>query len=197
MGAAVTRAAAVAGLALFWLGTVVAGAAAPGYSARADYVSSLAGRGSQVAVVGIAALVVLALAHVAAGVAVSGALSRAPGAALVVAGGCGLVVAAFRTGCPLGAAGCGTAPNDAAADVADTLHVAGVVGDEVALVVAMARVARALGRGRPAALTAAAAVASAVLALRIGGPDLGLDQRLWLAVNTGWVAAVAVLIRSR
>ncbi|MCX6463518.1 MAG: DUF998 domain-containing protein, partial [Pseudonocardiales bacterium] len=196
-GAAATRAAAVAGLALFWLGTAVAGAAAPGYSARADYVSSLAGRGSEVAATGLAALVALALAHVAAGVVVSGALSAAAGAALVVAGGCGLVVAAFRTGCPLGAAGCGTAPNDAPADLADTLHVAGVVGYEIALVVAMVLVARGLGRGLPAVATVVAAVASTVLAVRIGGPDLGLDQRLWLAVNTAWVAAAAVLLRGR
>ncbi len=180
------RALPAAGVVLFWIGAGLAGTLAPGYSASADYVSSLAGRGSEVAGVGIAALVALAVAHLAAAVLVDGPAR----AALVAAGACGLVVAAFRTGCPLGAAGCGTAPNDAPDDLADTLHVTGVLGYEIALVLAMALVAWRLGRGWPAALTGAAAVASALLALRIGGPDLGLDQRLWLGVNTAWLAAV-------
>lgn len=191
-----TRAVALGALALFWLGTVLAGALAPGYAARADYVSSLAGRGSEVAPLGIAALTALALAHLAGAVALPGSGSRAvrwtASGALAAAGACGLVVAAFRTGCPLGAAGCGTAPNDAPADLADVAHVGGVVGYEVALVVAMLAAAVRLGRGWPAALTVAAAVASVVLALRIGGADLGLDQRLWLAVNTGWLAALVL-----
>jgi hypothetical protein len=190
-----TRAVAVGALALFWLGTVLAGTLAPGYAARADYVSSLAGRGSEVAPLGIAALTVLALAHLAGAATLVGG-SRAArwtaSGALAAAGACGLVVAAFRTGCPLGAAGCGTAPNDAPPDLADVAHVWGVVGYEVALVVAMLAVAVRLGRGWPAALTVAAAVASVVLALRIGGPDLGLDQRLWLAVNTAWLAALVL-----
>lgn len=181
------RGAALGCLALFWLGSAAAGLLAPGYSARADFVSSLAGRGSEVAPLGIAALLVLALGHLAAGAAVRGAA----GALLGLAGACGLVVAAFRTGCPLGAAGCGTPPNDAAADAADVLHVAGVVGYEAAVVAAM--VALALRwRGRAAGTTLVVAGASVLLALRIGGPDLGLDQRLWLAVTTGWVAAAVL-----
>jgi hypothetical protein len=178
------------GVALFWLGTVDAGSAAPGYSARADYVSSLAGRGSEVAAAGIAALVALALAHLAAAVAARGAAR----VALAAAGACGLVVAGFRTGCPLGAAGCGTAPDDAPGDVADALHVAGVVGYEAAVVLAMVALA-VRWRGWAGALTAVAAVASVALALRIGGPDPGLDQRLWLAVTTGWVAVAPLLDR--
>ena len=186
---------AVGALALFWLGTVLAGALAPGYAARADYVSSLAGRGSEVAPLGIAALTALALAHLAGAVALVGgprAVRWTASGALAAAGACGLVVAAFRTGCPLGAAGCGTAPNDAPADIADVAHLLGVVGYEIALVVAMVAVAVRYRRRWPAVLTAAAAVASVVLALRIGGPDLGLDQRLWLAVNTGWLAALVL-----
>lgn len=192
------RTVALGALALFWLGTVLAGALAPGYAARADYVSSLAGRGSEVAPLGIAALSALALAHLAGAVAVtrsaggSRAVRWTASGALAAAGACGLVVAAFRTGCPLGAAGCGTAPNDAPPDLADVAHLGGVVGYEVALVVAMLAVAVRLGRGWPAALTVAAAVASVVLALRIGGPDLGLDQRLWLGVNTAWLAVLVL-----
>lgn len=183
------RALPATGIVLFWSGTVLAGLLAPGYSARADYVSSLAGRGSEVAGIGIAALVALAVAHLFAAVVVAGPAR----VALAAAGVCGLVVAAFGTGCPRGAAGCGTAPNDAPADLADSLHIAGVVGYEIALVVAMVLTARTLGRGRAAALTAVAAVASVLLAVRIGGPEAGLDQRLWLGVNTAWLAAVPLL----
>lgn len=182
------RGAALAGLVLFWLGSAAAGVLAPGYSARADYVSSLAGRGSEVAPLGIAALLVLALGHLAAGAAVG----SVAGTLLGLAGVCGLVVAAFRTACPLGAAGCGTAPNDAPADPADVLHVAGVAGYQVAVVGAMLALALRWGRGWPAALTVAAAVASVLLVVRIDGPDLGLDQRLWLVVTTGWVAVAAL-----
>lgn len=187
----------VAAVALFWIGTVVAGALAPAYSARADFISSLAGRGSEVAVLGVAALVALGGAHLAAAAAVRGLLA----VPLAVAGVAGLTVAAFRTGCPLGAAGCGSGANDAPADLADTLHYQAVVGYEVALVAAMLVVAVQLARTRPAAaaLTVAAAVASVVLALQIGGPDLGAWQRAWLIVNTGWLVVLVgpVLGRGR
>ncbi|HVL84420.1 MAG TPA: DUF998 domain-containing protein [Pseudonocardia sp.] len=198
----------------FWVGTLAAAALAPGYSLRADYVSSLAGRGSEVAVLGIAALVALALAHLAAAARVAavvrdrgagavggGGTARRPGSraaaalagALALAGLAGLVVAAFRTACPLGAAGCGTPPNDVPPDLADRLHVLGVVGYEVALVAAMALVAAgAAGRSRAfRALSASAAVASVVLLLQVGGPDTGAWQRAWLVVNTGWLALSA------
>ncbi len=183
-----------AGIALFWIGTVVAGLLAPGYSARADYVSSLAGRGSSVALLGIAALTALGVAHLAAAAAVRGWVA----APLAVAGACGLAVAWFRTACPLGAAGCGSGANDAVPDLADTVHYTAVVGYEIALVVAMLGVALRLGRARPvaAALTVAAAVASVLLALQIDGPDLGAWQRAWLIVNTGWlVVALTRFVR--
>ncbi|WP_300015275.1 DUF998 domain-containing protein [Pseudonocardia sp.] len=182
----------VAGVALFWVLTVVAGLLAPGYSARADYVSSLAGRGSSVAVLGVAALTVLGLAHLAAAAVVRGWVA----APLALAGLCGLAVAWFRTACPLGAAGCGSGANETVPDLADTVHYLAVVGYEVALVVAMLGVAVRLRGARPvvAALTVTAAVASVVLALQIGGPDLGAWQRAWLAVNTAWPAALALTV---
>jgi hypothetical protein len=184
----------VAALVAFWLGTAVAGALAPGYSARADFVSSLAGRGSEVAPLGIAALLALAGAHLAAAVAVRGRTA----VPLALAGLCGLAVAVFRTACPLGAAGCGSGANETVPDLADSVHVHGVVGYEVALVVAMLAVAVRVARTRPAAaaLTVAAAVASVVLALHIGGPHLGAWQRAWLLVNTGWLALAALRLRS-
>lgn len=176
---------------LFWAGTLVAGALAPGYSLRADHVSSLAGRGSAVAVLGIAALVVLALAHLAA----AATAGRPLAVPLVLAGVAGLAVAGFRTGCPLGAAGCGTAPNDAPPDLFDVVHGFGVVGYEVALVAAMAVVAARPGPPARRLVTAAATVASVVLLLRTGGADSGLWQRAWLLVNTAWLVALALRVR--
>lgn len=179
------RGVAIGGVALFWLGSLVAGSLVPGYSIRGDYVSSLAGRGSSVAVFGIVAITALGVAHLGAAAAARGVVA----VPLALAGLSGLTIAAFRTACPLGAAGCGTPPNDAPADLADTVHVLAVVGYEIALVAAMAVVAVRLVRTRPlaAALTVAAAVGSVVLALNIGGPDLGAWQRAWLIVNTGWL----------
>lgn len=176
---------------MFWVGTLLAGALAPGYSVRSDFVSSLAGRGSSVAVLGTAALVALALAHLAAGVAVAGG-TRAVAGGLLLAGAFGLTVAAFRTGCPLGAAGCGFGANDAPADLADLVHGYGVLGYEVAIVVAMLLVVAGFGRESLGwrLLTVTAAVASVVLLLQTGGVDNGLWQRAWLAVNTAWLVTL-------
>lgn len=174
----------LAGVAAFWLGTLVAGALAPGYSIRDDYISSLAGRGSPVAVLGIAALIALAAAHLAAALASTGPVR----VALAVAGLAGLVVAAFRTGCPGGAAGCGFRPG-VRPDLADTVHGLAVLGYQLALVLAMLLVAARLLRSRPvaAAGTLLAVAASVSLALQIGGADTGWWQRAWLLVNTGWL----------
>lgn len=186
---------AVGGVALFWLVSLVAGTLVPGYSARADYVSSLAGRGSSVAVFGIVAIAALGLAHLGAAAVWRGAVA----VPLALAGVAGLTIAAFRTACPLGAAGCGTAPNDAPADLADSVHGLAVVGYEIALLAAMAVVAARSARTRPlaAALTVAAAVLSVALGLNIDGPDLGAWQRAWLVVNTGWLVAAVLLLGPR
>jgi hypothetical protein len=183
----------VAGVLLFWAGTLVAGSVAANYSLRADYVSSLAGRGSSVGALGVAALLALALAHLVAAAAVRGRV----GASLALAGIAGLAVAAFRTGCPLGAAGCGWPPNDAPTDLADSVHGYGVVAYEAAFVVAMVLVAAGAGRWTTSfrVLTAVAAVASIVLVLQTGGDAAGAWQRAWLAVNTAWLVTVALRAR--
>ena len=175
----------------FWIIALVAGALAEGYSIRADYISSLAGRGSSVAVLGIAALTLLGAAHLAAATAVRGIVA----VPLVLAGLAGLTVAGFRTNCPAGAAGCGSAGNDPPADLAQLTHGYAVVAYEIAIVAAMLIVAGGLlTRHRPAlaALTVALAVLSVLLALQIGGSDTGWWQRGWLVVNTGWLVALAV-----
>lgn len=188
---------AVGCVALFWIGTFVAGALAPGYSVREDYISSLAGRGSEVAVLGVATLLVIALAHLAAAAAVRGAV----GVPLALAGVAGLVVASFRIACPGGAAGCSLGGNGAVPDLADLTHGWAVVGYEVALVAAMAAVAAQLVRTRPvaAALTVGVAVLSAVIALRIGAVDgdRGWWERGWLVVNTGWLVLLVTTRRGR
>ncbi len=185
---------AVGGVVSFWLLALVAGALAPGYSVRDDYTSSLAGRGSSVAVLGIAALAVLGLAHLAAVASMRGVLA----APLALAGVAGLIVAAFRVGCPGGAAGCSFGANDSPADLADMVHGLAVVGYEIALVVAMVVVA--LGGNHRwsrgfRVLAVVAAVASVLLLLQTGGADNGLWQRGWLIVNTGWLVAVVATHR--
>ena len=145
---------------------------------------------------GIATLVVLAVSHLLAAAAVRGVA----GALLGLAGLSGLGVAAFRTGCPLGAAGCGFGANDMPPDLADAVHPLAVVAYEVALLAAMVVVAGgALRAGRPgwALLTAAAAVVSVLLLLQVGGPGNGWWQRGWLLVNTGWLVVAALSRRAR
>jgi hypothetical protein len=56
---------ALLGVMLFWAGVLGAGVLVSGYSAREDYISSLAGRGSQVALLGVGALLASAAAHLA------------------------------------------------------------------------------------------------------------------------------------
>ncbi len=153
------------GVALFWVGTVVAGALAPGYSGRDDVVSSLAGRGSSVAALGIASILASALAHVAASrvlVARSG-----PAAGLVLAaGGATAVIAVLRVSCGDGAADCGEGRGEG--DALDAVHHLGVVSYELLIVAAMAAVALRAARGGAgwlAVVSAAAGVASVVLLL--------------------------------
>ncbi|MGH3565514.1 MAG: DUF998 domain-containing protein [Pseudonocardia sp.] len=186
--------AAAGGVVSFWLLALVAGALAPGYSVRDDYTSSLAGRGSSVAVLGIAALAVLGLAHLAAAASVRGVVA----VPLALAGVAGVIVAAFRVGCPGGAAGCSVGANDPPADLADLVHGFAVGGYEIALVVAMMMITVSGGRRWNRGfrvLTVVAAVASVLLLLQTGGADNGLWQRGWLVVNSGWLVAVAVAHR--
>lgn len=188
---------AVAGVVLFWLATLLAAALAPGYSIRADYVSSLAGRGSEVATLGVASLAVLGTAHLVAALAVRHG-ARAVAALLALAGLAGLTVAAFRISCPGGAAGCGFDPG-VTTDLADRVHASAVLGYEVALLAAMLVTAGQRMRSHPpvAVATLLAAAASVALGLRIGGPDNGWWQRGWLVVNTGWLVWLVLAARSR
>lgn len=181
-------------VALFWVLTLTAGALAPGYAIRQDYVSSLAGRGSSVAVLGVAAIAVLGLAHLVAAWALRGGIA----VPLALAGTAGLLIAAFRVGCPLGAAGCSFVPGNRIGDLQSSAHGAAVAGYEAALIVAMAVVvASRRAADKVFALVSAVAIpVSVVLLLNTGGAANGLWQRAWLVVNTAWLVALVWRARS-
>lgn len=183
------------GVALFWVGTVVAGALAEGYSARDDVVSSLAGRGSSVAGLGIASILSLAVAHLAAAPVLVWVHRFRLGAGLLLAAAAATVmIAVFRVSCGSGAAACGQGRSED--DAADLVHGLAVVAYELLIVAAMVAVAVRAARRSSwptswprwlAALSVAAAVGSVLLLLRTDGTDPGLWQRLWVATNLGWL----------
>lgn len=189
---------AVGGVLLFWLGVVLADAFVDGYAARADYISSLASRGSPVASLGIGALLASAVAHAATAGAVFTAWRSRLGAACIGAAAVATtVVAIFRTSCPSGPAGCALTDSQAG-DWIDSAHAAGVVAYEVFLLVAMLTLAvpavrASLQLPRPALGLASLifAVMSVVLIGQIAGEHAGMWQRLWLASNLGWLLLVA------
>jgi len=187
------------GVALFWVGTVVAGALAEGYSARDDVVSSLAGRGSSVAGLGIASILSLAVAHLAAAPVLVWVHRFRLGAGLLLAAAAATVmIAVFRVSCGSGAAACGQGRSED--DAADLVHGLAVVAYELLIVAAMIAVAVRAARGSSeppswlppwprwmAALSVVAALGSVALLLRTYGTDPGLWQRLWVATNLGWL----------
>lgn len=178
---------------LFWVGVFWAGAIADGYSAREDFISSLAARGSPVAGIGISALLASAVAHLAAGRAVLvGWRSRLGAWSLFAAWLAGTSVAAFRQSCPGGPADC-----TPVGDWVDGVHRAGVGAYEVFALAAMLTLAVGALRGPSpwprwlGLISLAAAVGSLVLLAQTNGSQPGLWQRLWLADNHAWLLLVA------
>jgi len=178
---------------LFWAGVFWAGAIADGYSAREDFISSLAARGSPVAGIGICALLASAVAHLAAGRAVLvGWRSRLGAWSLFAAWLAGTSVAAFRQSCPGGPADC-----TPVGDWVDAVHRAGVGAYEVFALAAMLTLAVGALRGPSpwprwlGLVSLAAAVGSVVLLAQTNGSQPGLWQRLWLADNHAWLLLVA------
>ena len=187
--------AAVVGVLLFWAGVFGAGALVSGYSAREDYISSLAGRGSPVAPLGVGALLASAAAHLAtARVVVTAWRSRLLAGWLCAAAAATSVVAVFPQSCPEGAAGCALAGSPG--DCVDTVHGAGVGVYELCMLGAMltvAGVALARRSAWPPWLGGASGVfaaGSVLLFIRTGGDDVGFWQRLWLADNLCWLLLV-------
>ena len=194
---------ALAGVALFWVGILLGGLLAPDYSPREDYISALASRGSSVAAIGIAAIAALGLAHVAAGVAAE-AEWRAHALALflVLAGVAGVVVASARMSCASGAAGCGITFTSGK-DWMATTHGWAIAFYEAFGVLATAVVALGLVGNRRGSLprwlritSAVCGVASLLLVSRLGEPDTGLWQRLWVTVNSSGLVLFTLYVMS-
>lgn len=199
------RVTAVLGVLLFWVGVFGAGALVDGYSAREDYISSLASRGSPVAVLGICALLASAAAHLATSRAVWGA-GRQPWCAFFIfaAAAATTSVAAFRASCPDGPAGCAQTDaaasdqtNTAASDWVDVVHGVSVGGYELFTLTAMLTVAMGALR-RPATaprwlglVSLALAIGSVLLLGQTSGDHVGMWQRLWIANNQSWLLVVA------
>ena len=103
-----------------------AGELVSGYSAREDYISSLASRGSPVAALGVGALLANAAAHLATAYAVLTAWGSRLCASFIVGAGAALAaVAVFRQSCPVGPPRCGLS-NTPEGDWVDIVHGASV-----------------------------------------------------------------------
>lgn len=186
----------ILGVALFWTGVLVGGALAPGYRQSQDYISALASRGSVVAPIGMAAIASKGLAYMAGSWLTRRVWGRrALALPMLLAGASLLVVAAFRIGCPGGAAGCGFGAAALADDSGDLIHYYAVLSFEIWLLCAMTVLALGALRGAPwprwlGWASAPLAVASVTLLTRTGGAYNGVWQRLWAGNNSLWLLLV-------
>lgn len=193
----------VLGVTLFWTGVLVGGALAPGYRQSQDYISALASRGSVVAPIGMAAIASKGLAYLAGSWLTQRVWRRrALALPMLLAGVSLLVVAAFRIGCPAGAAGCGFGAAALADDSSDLIHYYAVLSFEIWLLCAMAVLAQGALRGAPwprwlGMASVPLAIASVALLLRTGGAFNGLWQRLWAVNNSLWLLLVVWLAAGR
>jgi hypothetical protein len=185
------------GVLLFWVGVFEAGALVSGYSARKDYISSLAGRGSQVAALGVGALLASAIAHLATSWAVLTAWrSRVCASFIFAAAVASTFVALFRQSCPDGPAGCART-DTSTDDWVDAVHRAGVSAYELFVLAAMLTLAVGVVRGTAAwprwlgVVSLAFAAGSLILVGQTSGEHVGLWQRIWLANNLAWLLVVA------
>jgi Protein of unknown function (DUF998) len=188
---------AVLGVLLFWAGVFGAGSLVSGYSARDDYVSSLASRGSPVAALGIGALLANAAAHLATARAVLTGWGSRLCASLVVGAGVAMTaVAVFRQSCPAGPPGCGLTDTPSG-DWVDVVHGGSVGVYQLFTLAAMLTLAVRALRSAYAAprwlgwVSVALAVGSVALIAQTNGDHLGMWQRLWLANNLAWLLLVA------
>jgi Protein of unknown function (DUF998) len=187
----------VLGVLLFWVGVFVAGGLVNGYSAREDYISSLASRGSPVAALGIAALLANTAAHLATARAVlTGWRARLCALFLVAAGVALTAVAVFRQSCPEGPPRCGLADTPPA-DWVDVVHGASVGVYQLFTLAAMLTLTVGALRRNSAPprwlgwVSLAFAAGSVALISQTNGDHLGMWQRLWLANNLVWLLLVA------
>lgn len=189
----------LAGLGVFWVALVLAGAASPGYSQRRDYVSSLAAHGVEDAWLGMLAIVAVGVAGVAAAV-LLWRVTRAGALALACAGIGFVVVALVRIDCPNGAARCGLGGRFDVHGAPAITHWTVAVVSSVLVLVGAGLVAYALWReGRRAAgvVSAVAAAMTLVALVGTGGQSPGIVQRVWIAVMTLWLIGAALLALTR
>ena len=191
------RFAAVLAVLLFWAGVFGAGALVDGYSAREDYISSLASRGSPVAVLGICALLANAAAHlITARAVLKTGNTRLLASFLLAAGVATAVVALFRASCPDGPAGCGLTETSTG-DWIDLVHGVSVGIYELFTLAAMLTIG--IGALRRTSrwprwlgpVSVAFAIGSVLLIGQTEGDQIGLWQRSWLANNLAWLLVVA------
>ena len=176
----------VALLLLLFAGLVLLGGSVnEGYEHSRDFVSSLAGRGSDNAWIGVLAISTYAAAHaVAAGP--WRRQNRFIAAALL---GCALLlltVALVRASCPGGAAGCALPSSSTATDAGDTIHGVSVGLYALVFLVIAGSVAVVMVRRRSWAGMAAALLVAALSIAALSQMDEltpGAEQRLWLATN--------------
>ena len=199
-GLVVVVAAASAG---FWVLTLVAGQLVAGYDTATDTLSALAARDTQVRQVGVAAGLLLALAHLATGALLAGVGARAAALAAGLSSVAGVALFALAPiTCPGGAAGCSDPLSGRGApDGLAVLHRDLAVAYELCFVLAALLVALAFarrGRRAPAVVAAAGAVGSVLLALQLRrGVDLGLWERGWVGVNTLLLLLVSLAVARR
>jgi hypothetical protein len=193
----------VLGVLLFWAGVFGAGGLVSGYSAREDYISSLASRGSPVAALGIGALLANAAAHLTTSRAVlTGWGSRLCASFIVGAGVAMTAIAVFRQSCQAGPPGCGLT-DTAAGDWVDVVHGASVGVYQLFTMAAMLALAVSALRSASAPprwlgwVSVAFAVGSVALISQTNGDHLGMWQRLWLANNLAWLLLVAWIATDR
>lgn len=186
----------VLGVLLFWVGVFGAGALVSGYSAREDYISSLASRGSPVAALGAGALLANAAAHLSTAYAVLTAWGSRLCASFIVGAGAALVaVAVFRQSCPVGPPRCGL--SNTPGDWVDIVHGASVGVYELFTLAAMLTLTVGALRSKSASprwlgwVSVAFAAGSLALIAQTNGADIGMWQRLWLANNLAWLLLVA------
>lgn len=199
---------AVGAVAAFWLLDLVASLLSSGeYSARIDYVSSLAARGSSVWLLGSLCLAAYTLAHLAAGVAMLGQWrTKVAGLLVLLAGLLFLVVTVARAHCADGEAGCGVGMQADSTDVATSLHgvFAGIYAFVMIVAMWVAAVSAIWERG-PVRWVALAAVPLFLVGFVAMGEwrateFMGVWERIWLAANGLWVlliGLVAALCRPR
>lgn len=176
--------------AAFWVLIAVGASAKTGYNQSIDFVSSLASRGSQAPVWGLAAIVGVAVAHLLL-VPQLRRVDSAVGICVLVSGIALLGVAAFRVQCP-DAPYCVRADP---ADFADVVHRGAVLTYAIAMVVAMVRMGViGLGQPRLRRLGIASLATSGLFVVALAftqGPAPGFAQRIWIALGQVWLIVVA------